>query len=69
VNEQFPKDPAEVSDTEICELIVGLSRTRKACHLISCGRWGGRQFRPSVFISWLSGVPMERVTVNKGYWD
>ena len=41
VDEQFPKNPAEVSDTEICELIVGLSRTRKACHFDLLREVGG----------------------------
>lgn len=68
VNGEFPHDPRNVEDTEICELIVGLSRTRKACHLISCGRWAGQQFRPSVFLRWLDGVPVETVRVSKDYW-
>ena len=29
--------PGAVTDDEVCKLIVGLSRTRKACHLVSCG--------------------------------
>lgn len=32
----FPGDPREVTDHEICCLIVGLSRTRKQCHVVSC---------------------------------
>jgi superfamily I DNA/RNA helicase len=36
-NGVFPKDPAAVTDDEVCKLIVGLSRTRKVCHLISWG--------------------------------
>jgi ATP-dependent DNA helicase UvrD/PcrA len=68
VNGQFPHDPANVDDTEICELIVGLSRTRKACHLISCNRWAGQQFRPSVFLKWIDGVAVKTVNVSKAYW-
>jgi superfamily I DNA/RNA helicase len=68
VNGELPHNPTSVDDTEICELIVGLSRTRKACHLISCGRWAGQQFRPSVFLRWLDGVPVKTVRVSKDYW-
>jgi superfamily I DNA/RNA helicase len=69
VDGEFPRDPGAVTDDEICELIVGLSRTRKRCHLISCGRWAGGAWRPpSSFLSWLHGIPIQEVTVDKEYW-
>jgi superfamily I DNA/RNA helicase len=69
-NGVFPKDSAAVTDDEVCKLIVGLSRTRKACHLISCGRWAGPPFeKPSCFFNWLGGVAIEQRTVNKDYWN
>ena len=43
----FPADPNEITDDEICKLIVALSRTRKACHLVSCGRFAADWTRPS----------------------
>lgn len=68
-NGVFPKDPAAVTDDEVCKLIVGLSRTRKACHLISCGMWAGPPFeKPSCFFDWLGDIAIEQRTVNKDYW-
>jgi len=69
-NGVFPRDPGAVTDDEICKLIVGLSRTRKACHLISCGMWAGPPFeKPSSFFNWLGDIAVEERTVNKDYWD
>lgn len=70
VDGEFPKDPAAVIDDEVCKLIVGLSRTRKACHLVSCGMWGGPPFRkPSSFLRWLRAVAIEERKVDKQYWE
>ncbi len=68
-NGVLPDDPDSITDDEICKLIVGLSRTRKACHLISCGAWAGRPFvKPSVFFTWLEDIAIEHRKVDKGYW-
>jgi superfamily I DNA/RNA helicase len=67
-NGTFPKEPNAVTDDEVCKLIVGLSRTRKACHLVSCGMFGGPPWQqPSTFLNWLH-VPIEKRDVNKSYW-
>lgn len=63
----FPSDPHSVTDDEVCKLIVGLSRTRKECHLVSCGRFGAAWTEPSSFLVWL-GVDIEERVVNKDYW-
>ena len=69
-NGVFPRDPGAVTDDEICELIVGLSRTRQACHLVSCGMWAGPPFeRPSCFFEWLGDIAVEQRTVDKGHWN
>lgn len=69
-NGVFPKDPTAVTDDEICKLIVGLSRTRKACHLVSCGMWAGPPFeKPSCFFDWLGDIAVDRCSVNKDYWN
>jgi superfamily I DNA/RNA helicase len=69
VNEEFPKDPSAPSDDEVCQLIVGLSRTRKACHLISCGRWAGIPKKESEFLEWLGDIAVEDRYINKDYWS
>lgn len=52
-NGHFPQSSEGITDLEVCSLVVGLSRTRKQCHLISCGRFGKISLQPSVFLSWL----------------
>jgi superfamily I DNA/RNA helicase len=63
----FPEDPDAVTDDEVCKLIVGLSRTRKECHLVSCGRFGAEWTEPSSFLGWLD-VDVEERVVNRDYW-
>lgn len=63
----LPKNPSDISNDEVCKFLVGLSRTRKACHLVSCGRYAGKQSHPSTFLKWLS-TPIEYRTINKEYW-
>jgi superfamily I DNA/RNA helicase len=65
----FPREPGDPSDDEICKLIVALSRTRKECQVVSCGRFGLKYgIRPSSFLSWLD-VQVDERSVNKEYWE
>jgi hypothetical protein len=64
----FPRDPQAVTPTEVCELVVALSRTRKACHLVSCRRFGAQLRSPSTFLGWL-GDAVESHWVDKAYWS
>lgn len=63
----FPRDPAAISTTEVCQFIVALSRTRKACHVVSCRRFGGQPRVPSSFLGWLGDV-VETHWIDKHYW-
>ena len=67
-NHEFPKDPANVQDIEICKFVVGLTRTRKRCYLIYTNWFGQKQMVPSCFISWIADARFEHITVGKGYW-
>lgn len=65
----FPADGNNPSDNEICQLIVGITRTRKKCHLISNGRFGQiYNMKKSSFIDWIDSERIENVTVNKDYF-
>lgn len=66
-NDHFPRHAEAITDYEICCLLVALSRTRKQCHLVSCGRWKGEPVEVSSFSDWL-GVPLEETTRNAAYW-
>lgn len=61
MNTYFPEDPAHPTDQEVSQLIVALSRTRKACHLVSCKVFHPqRNLAPSVFVTWLAGMTEPR---------
>jgi hypothetical protein len=67
-NGVFPKKPSAVTNDEVCKLIVGLSRTRKECHVVSCGRLFGKPWmKPSIFLDWLDVRIVER-EIDKAYW-
>lgn len=66
-NGDFPRDATNIQPIEVRQFIVALSRTRKACHLVSCRRFGGTQRRPSAFIGWIDDL-VERRRVDKSYW-
>jgi hypothetical protein len=53
-NGHFPRY-SPPSDVEICEFIVALSRTRKACHLVSSTHYGQERLAPSDFLGWVKG--------------
>jgi superfamily I DNA/RNA helicase len=54
MNGHFPKVPVAPTDQEISQFVVALSRTRKACHVVSCKVfWPQRTLRPSVFLDWI----------------
>ena len=52
-NGHFPRT-LPPDDVEICEFLVALSRTRKACHLVSC-QWLGGPLSHSIFLDWIAG--------------
>jgi len=65
----FPQHPASITDEEVCCFIVGLSRTRKACHLVSCGRFAAQaRLKPSTLLRWIESFTETR-KVNKDYWS
>ncbi len=66
VNENhFPKR-GRLTDEKICGFLVSLTRTRKACHLLSCGRFGKNKLNKSIFTKWLS-ASVQSVYVDKNY--
>ena len=67
-NGHFPRDPMAITDDEIRSLLVGLSRTRKQCYLVSCSWFGQSKLTPSVFSKWIQ----DRLTqewVNKAWMN
>lgn len=68
VNEaHFPHDNGSVTDEEVCQLLVALTRARKACTLLSSDRLGAARLRGSVFVEWLR-PHIEDVRVDRSYF-
>jgi superfamily I DNA/RNA helicase len=65
---EMPKNAEEIQDIEICKFLVGLTRTKKKCTLLTTGRFGQDIKAPSVFIGWISNASYNRVSVNAAYW-
>jgi ATP-dependent DNA helicase UvrD/PcrA len=64
----LPRDPKAITDAEVCQFLVGLSRTRKECHVVSVGRLGGDALKRSTFARWIADQT-EPLTANKAYFD
>jgi hypothetical protein len=64
----LPRDPKAITDAEVCQFLVGLSRTRKECHVVSVGRLGGDPLNRSTFARWI-GDQIQPLTANKAYFD
>lgn len=52
-NGDLPKDPANIADYEICEFIVGLTRTKKECYVLPISNVFGARKNKSTFLSWI----------------
>lgn len=50
----FPMSNNNVTDDEVCCLLVALTRAQKSCTIISCGRFGNQPLRRSKFLAWLN---------------
>jgi len=64
----LPRMPEKVIENEIRQFVVALTRTRKECHLISTGRFGALQCRPSIFLKWVPDTCITVVRVDKNYF-
>jgi len=53
-NGDIPITPSSIEDYEICEFIVGLTRTKKECYVIPIGNVFGERCHRSTFLSWIS---------------
>jgi superfamily I DNA/RNA helicase len=65
-NGHLPSSATAIADDEICAFLVGLSRTRKRCHLISYRFAFSGGLQRSVFVDWVAHHG-DVVTVNKDY--
>jgi len=68
INERsFPLSNADVSDVEVCQLLVALTRAKQCCTLVSTSYFAGKPMSRSIFIEWLKGLLVSRY-IKKDYW-
>ncbi len=68
-NKYLPRDPSNITDIEVCRLLVALTRTRKQCHMLTVKNFGGIPTTPSIFVSWVNSSRYERINIDKNYWN
>ena len=64
----FPRDNANPTDSEVCQLIVALTRATKSCNFVSCRRFGASWVEQSVFVQWLAAY-IQPVHVDAAYFS
>lgn len=67
-NGHVPRESTNPSNQMIHCFLVGLSRTRRECHLVSCKMFGSTYLDSSVFIDWI-GPCVRQIQVNKDYFE
>lgn len=65
---ELPRDAANIEDLEICRFLVGLTRAKKKCSLLTTRRFGNEVRRPSLFLSWIDNARYDRKTIDANYW-
>ena len=69
-NGDFPADPSSPTNTEVCQFLIDITRTRKECHLVSNGRFGLKYgIQPSVFLDWIGEGNTRKIVVDKTYFQ
>ena len=64
----MPRNAADVKDIEICKFLVGMTRTKKKCSILTTGRFGQDFKRPSEFLAWIKADRFEKKKIDAAYW-
>jgi superfamily I DNA/RNA helicase len=64
----MPKHAANVQDIEICRFLVGMTRTKKKCCVLTTGRFGQDFKKPSEFLSWVKAERFEKKKIDASHW-
>lgn len=68
VNEgYFPADNHKITEEEVCQLLVALTRAKKSCTLVSTNRLGHQTLGQSRFVSWLDDLVAGQ-SINAAYF-
>lgn len=64
----IPRSATDVQDIEICRFLVGMTRTKKKCSILTTERFGKDFKQPSEFLSWIKPERFEKKKVDAAYW-
>jgi superfamily I DNA/RNA helicase len=64
----LPRDEKNVQDLEICKFLVGLTRTKKRCAIMSTKCFGSDWKKPSIFLGWINGRRYQHVSIDARSW-
>jgi superfamily I DNA/RNA helicase len=67
-SEELPADARDIKDLEICRFLVGLTRTKKKCTILTTARFADQSKSPSVFLTWVDKSRFNKIKVNAAYW-
>lgn len=65
----LPLRSDNIQDIEICRFLVGLTRTKKQCTILTTRNFAGQQKRPSLFLGWINAGRYQNTLVDAGYWN
>jgi len=65
---ELPADARDIKDLEICKFLVGLTRTKKKCTILTTGRFANQFKNPSLFLTWIDQSRFNKIKVNAAYW-
>jgi len=69
VNEgHFPRNASAITNEEVCQLLVALTRTRKCCTIVSTGRFAADWVGESRFIEWL-GPHLQTIQIDRTFFN
>lgn len=65
----MPRRANDVQDIEICKFLVGLTRTKRKCEVVTTARFGNAFKQPSEFLSWIDAARFVKKKIDKTYWS
>jgi ATP-dependent DNA helicase UvrD/PcrA len=65
----MPRRANDVQDIEICKFLVGLTRTKRKCEVVTTARFGNAFKQPSEFLSWIDAARFAKKKIDKNYWN
>ena len=68
-SEELPADGRNIKDLEICRFLVGLTRTKRKCSILTTWRYADQFKRPSEFLTWINNSRFNKIKVDAAYWN